>query len=65
MEKVGGEFALIFLCYNLRRVISILGIDALKKHFKEVCAVFLELFIAFQSCFMAKPRFRSLVLSPI
>jgi len=31
LEKVKGEFAIILLCYNLRRVISILGIEELKK----------------------------------
>lgn len=29
-NKVGGEFALIFLCYNLRRLITILGAEGLK-----------------------------------
>ena len=43
-KKVGGEFALIFLCYNLRRVISVLGTlglkNALKNHFSFLCTVF-------------------------
>ena len=30
-KKVTGEFALIYLCYNLRRVISILGVHGLKQ----------------------------------
>jgi transposase len=29
-KKVSGEFAIIFLCYNLRRVINILGVNAFK-----------------------------------
>ena len=29
-RKVSGEFALIYLCYNLRRVINILGVKGLK-----------------------------------
>jgi transposase len=65
MEKVGGEFALIFLCYNLRRLISILGIDALKKHLKKACAPFFELFISFKSRFMPKLYFCQFRLSPI
>jgi len=31
LNKVKGEFAIILLCYNLRRVISILGINGLKE----------------------------------
>jgi len=31
LEKVNGEFALICLCYNLKRVMSILGIKGLKE----------------------------------
>lgn len=30
-KKVSGEFALIYLCYNIRRVINILGVNALKE----------------------------------
>jgi transposase len=30
-RKVSGEFALIYLCYNLRRVINILGVNGLKE----------------------------------
>jgi radical SAM protein with 4Fe4S-binding SPASM domain len=30
-RKVAGEFALIYLCYNIRRVINILGVNALKE----------------------------------
>jgi len=38
LEKVNGEFSIILLCYNLKRVISILGIKELKK------ALFYDLF---------------------
>lgn len=31
LKKVKGEFSLILLCYNLKRVMSILGIDGLKE----------------------------------
>ena len=31
LEKVNGEFGLILLCYNLKRVISILGVKGLKE----------------------------------
>ena len=34
-EKVTGEFSLIYLCYNLRRVISILGVQGLKQALNE------------------------------
>lgn len=33
-RKVGGEFALIFLCYNLRRAMTILGAKGLKEALK-------------------------------
>lgn len=36
-EKVGGEFAIIFTCYNLRRAITILGMSELIKKIKEAC----------------------------
>lgn len=31
LEKVKGEFSIIMLCYNLKRVMSILGVEELKK----------------------------------
>ena len=31
LEKVNGEFGLILLCYNLKRVLSILGVKGLKE----------------------------------
>ena len=31
IEKVKGEFSIILLCYNLKRAIRILGLDAFKK----------------------------------
>jgi hypothetical protein len=34
LEKVNGELALIFTCYNLRRTMSILGVDKLLKLLK-------------------------------
>jgi len=36
-EKVAGEFAIIFTCYNLRRAMSILGIPELIKQIKDAC----------------------------
>lgn len=30
-KKIAAEFALIFLCYNLRRVISIFGVNELRE----------------------------------
>lgn len=44
LEKVGGEFDLICLCYNMRRSVSILGvnelIERLKADFFGICAIF-------------------------
>lgn len=34
-EKVTGEFALVFTCYNMRRAINIQGFDLLMKRMKE------------------------------
>ena len=34
-EKVGIEFSIIFLCYNLRRTMTILGINGLKQALKS------------------------------
>jgi len=34
-EKVSGEFAIIFTCYNLRRAITILGVKELIKRIKQ------------------------------
>ncbi len=43
LEKVGGEFDIICLCYNMRRSVSILGvkelIERLKTNFFEICKV--------------------------
>ncbi len=38
-RKVAGEFALIYLCYNLRRVINILGVNALKEALKTAMRI--------------------------
>lgn len=34
LKKVNGEFSIIMLCYNLKRVMSILGIEGMKKVLK-------------------------------
>ena len=34
-EKVSGEFAIIFTCYNLRRSVSILGVSELIKRLRD------------------------------
>lgn len=43
LEKVGGEFNIICLCYNMRRSVSILGVKELirrlKADFFEICAI--------------------------
>jgi transposase len=38
-RKVSGEFALIYLCYNLRRVINILGVNELKNAIKAYYSI--------------------------
>ena len=44
LEKVGGEFDLICLCYNMRRSVSILGVKALIERLKAcffgICTIF-------------------------
>jgi transposase len=40
-EKVNGEFALIFACYNLKRVLSILGVKEVIKRLKRLFSHFL------------------------
>ena len=42
IEKVAGEFATIFTIYNLRRVMSILGIEELIKRLKAACLLTME-----------------------
>ncbi len=41
-EKVSGEYSLVFLAYNLRRAVSILGINGLLQRVK---ALFFEVFV--------------------
>lgn len=41
-KKVEGEFSLIFLCYNLRRALSILGLNGLKEAIKASFLRFLS-----------------------
>lgn len=44
LEKIGGEFSLIFLCYNIRRSVSILGVERLIKLLKAIKTDFLAFF---------------------
>ena len=46
LQKVDGEFGLVFLSYNLTRVISILGVRTLVRHLK---AALTQLFGAFRA----------------
>jgi hypothetical protein len=55
--KVEGEFGLIFLSYNLRRVISIFGVEELVKKLKEAKASFLGFIRAILS--LMEPTFFS------
>ncbi len=43
IKKVEAEFSIIFLCYNLRRAITILGIEGLKKALKQGIKAILQL----------------------
>jgi len=43
LRKNDGEFGLIFLVYNLRRIINILGVDGVKKWTKKVIFLILDL----------------------
>jgi transposase len=40
LKKVNGEFGLILLCYNLKRVLSILGVNGLKKTLNRIRNMF-------------------------
>jgi transposase len=51
MEKVRGEFALIFTCYNLRRAMSILTQEELISRLKAAISSFLPLTDAFKRDF--------------
>ncbi|MCB0538632.1 MAG: hypothetical protein KDE33_14010, partial [Bacteroidetes bacterium] len=42
-EKVSGEFALTFTSYNLRRVLSIIGVNALLERLGRLFFGFLQL----------------------
>ena len=42
-EKVSGEFALIFTSYNLRRVLTIIGVKALLERLERLFFGFLQL----------------------
>jgi hypothetical protein len=48
-KKVGGEFALIYLCYNFRRVLTILGVKGLKNALNAAFCHFIALSKAFRS----------------
>jgi transposase len=50
-KKVSGEFALIYLAYNLRRVISILGVEELKLALKTSVCHIPSCFIYFRASF--------------
>lgn len=47
-KKVAGEFALIYLCYNLRRVINILGVYGLKEALNNTFTIFTKISILFK-----------------
>jgi len=45
IEKVTGEFALIFTAYNLRRAISILGVNALLEKVNKLESIVFSVFL--------------------
>lgn len=58
-KKVDGEFAIIFTCFNLRRSVSILGIQELIKRLKVVFLfvnVMLGMILSQLACFFQKPK---------
>lgn len=65
MDKVNGEFAIVFTCYNLRRAVSILSVKTLVDRLKtlkiELIGLFYPFFIAFLSyCGFLNPNFRQI-----
>jgi len=48
-EHVLSEVNLMMMCYNLRRLMSILGTETLKSYLKELCLIFLVFLGAFSS----------------
>lgn len=46
-EKVTGEYAIVFTCYNMRRAMTILGIPALLAKMKEAKSLFWGVFEGF------------------
>ncbi len=55
-EKVGGEVAIVFTVYNLRRVINILGIKDLIAALKSYFFVQMTLYLSLQSTVVEKSR---------
>lgn len=59
-EKVTGEYALVFTCYNMRRAITILGVPELLAKMREAKSLFLGVFEGFISfvisCFYLERR---------
>ena len=51
LQKVDGEFGLVFLSYNLTRIISILGVRTLVRHLKAALTQLFEAFSAILSHF--------------
>lgn len=55
-KKVGGEFALIYLCYNFRRVLTILGVKGLKNALNTAFCYFLTLCKALYRIVIFQPK---------
>lgn len=52
MEKVAGEFAIVFTMYNLRRAMSIFGVEELIKRLEAACLLIIDRIWLILSCFM-------------
>ena len=62
IEKVSGEFAIIFTCYNIRRAISIFGVQELIKRLKNSFICFFSLLRLQIKRFKAIKKFKNVIL---
>jgi transposase len=57
LEKVNGEFAIIFTCYNLRRAVSILSVETLLQRLKTLKFSITTSLYRFFNAFLSLPVF--------
>jgi len=67
MKRASADVGFMFIAYNLRRIINIVGQDALKKFFKELASLFFKIFNLIKAfCFkITNPVFRNNFLQPV